>query len=84
LGFSEKISWKIKKIIFHLETALGIALMALEQKLPLSARIAANGPTVSEVIHRGLALAKEAQQSVHPTVATVAPPEVESTTRNSG
>ena len=24
------------------------------------------------------------QQSVHPTVATVAPPEVESTTRNSG
>ena len=27
---------------------------------------------------------KAAQQSVHPTVATVAPPEVESTTRNSG
>lgn len=26
----------------------------------------------------------EAQQSVHPTVATVGPPEVESTTRNSG
>jgi hypothetical protein len=25
-----------------------------------------------------------AQQGVHPTVATVAPPEVESTTRNSG
>lgn len=39
---------------------------------------------VMYILRHGLQYYQSAQQSVHPTVATVAPPEVESTTRNSG
>jgi len=38
----------------------------------------------NDVSGGGLLIEAYAEQSVHPTVATVAPPEVESTTRNSG